>query len=139
MSKLKKIEPQTVPLPNILNALLRPCLEVSFDPAREKTFRLLERSLSEEGNFIEKIIEREWLPIVGRFMSQLKQSLPQVPEEEIYWRIHFTVGAMIHSSCHHKDLSLLSSGLCRMDFEATLQRLISYASAGLLAAHSNHH
>jgi AcrR family transcriptional regulator len=123
-----------IPLPRILNALIRPCLEISFDPDREKTFQLLGRSLSEEGNFIEKVIEQEWIPIVGRFMEVLKKSLPKVPEEEIYWRIHFTVGAMIHSSCHHKDLTLLSSGLCKMDMESTLQRLISYASAGLIAA-----
>lgn len=123
-----------VPLPNVLNAMLRPCLEVSFDPSREKTFQLLGRSLSEEGNFIQKIIEKEWVPIVGRFMTVLKKSLPDVPEEEIYWRMHFTVGAMIHSSCHHKDLTHLSSGLCKMDFESTLARLISYASAGLMAA-----
>lgn len=123
-----------IPLPNVLNALLRPCLEVSFDKSREKTFKLLGRSLSEEGNFIEKIIEKEWVPIVGRFMVILKRSLPEVPEEEIYWRMHFTVGALIHSSCHHKDLSDLSSGLCKMDLESTLARLIAYASAGLTAA-----
>jgi AcrR family transcriptional regulator len=123
-----------VPLPKVLNALLRPCLEVSFDPSREKTFQLLGRSLSEEGNFIEKIIEKEWVPIVSRFMTVLKPSLPDVPEEEIYWRMHFTVGAMIHSSCHHKDLTHLSSGLCKMDLESTLARLITYTSAGLTAA-----
>lgn len=123
-----------VPLPNVLNAFLRPCLEVSFDPSREKTFRLLGRSLSEEGNFIEQIIEKEWVSIVSCFMTVFKKSLPEIPEEEIYWRLHFTIGAMIHSSCHHKDLTQLSSGLCKMDLEMTLKRLISYASAGLTEA-----
>jgi AcrR family transcriptional regulator len=120
-----------IPLPLILDCMLRPCLEMAFDPSRERTFQLLGRSLSEEGNFIEQIIEREWTPVVGKFMQALKETLPSVPETEIYWRIHFTVGAMIHTSCHHRDLTLLSGGLCRLDLKPTLARLIHYASAGL--------
>jgi AcrR family transcriptional regulator len=123
--------PPPIPLPLILDCMLRPCLEMAFDPSRERTFQLLGRSLSEEGNFIEQIIEREWTPVVGKFMQALKETLPSVPETEIYWRIHFTVGAMIHTSCHHRDLTLLSGGLCRLDLKPTLARLIHYASAGL--------
>ncbi len=120
-----------MPLPLILECMLRPCLEIAFDRSRERTFQLLGRSLSEEGNFIEQIIEREWTPVVGKFMQALKETLPTVPESEIYWRIHFTVGAMIHTSCHHRDLTLLSGGLCQLDLEPTLARLIHYSSAGL--------
>ena len=53
-------------------------------------------------------------------------------QEDIYWRIHFTCDAMIHSSCHHKELTKLSSGLCKMDFEPALKRLIDYAAAGIV-------
>lgn len=120
-----------LPLPLILNAMLRPCLEIAFDPSRERTFQLLGRSLSEEGNFIQQVMEREWTPVVVRFMEALREALPNVPESEIYWRIHFTVGALIHTSCHHRDLTQLSQGLCRMEMEPTLARLIDYATAGL--------
>lgn len=123
-----------IPLPEILNAILRPCLEMAFDPARQSTFRLLGRSLSEEGNFIGQVIEREWTPLIGRFMQVLRETLPTVPEAEIYWRIHFTVGALIHLSCHHRDLPLLSNGLCQAEIESSLARLIDYAGAGLQSA-----
>jgi AcrR family transcriptional regulator len=126
-----------IPLPLILDCMLRPCLEIAFDHSRERSFQLLGRSLSEEGNFIEQIIEREWTPVVGKFMQALKETLPTVPESEIYWRIHFTVGAMIHTSCHHRDLTLLSGGQCHLDLEPTLARLIHYASAGLEKAASS--
>jgi len=125
-----------IPLPEILNAILRPCLEMAFDPGRQSTFRLLGRSLSEEGNFIGQVIEREWTPLIGKFMEALRETLPTIPESEIYWRIHFTVGALIHLSCHHRDLPLLSNGLCQADIESSLARLIDYASAGLQSAAS---
>jgi len=60
------------------------------------------------------------------------KSIPDVSQEDIYWRIHFTCDAMIHSSCHHKELTKLSSGLCKMDFESALKRLIDYAAAGIV-------
>ena len=125
---------QPIPLTEILNAILRPCLEMAFDPARQRNFQLLGRSLSEEGNFIEQVIQREWTPMIGRFIEVLRETLPNVPEPEIFWRIHFTMGALVHLSCHHENLTLLSNGLCVADFESSLTRLIDYASAGLQAA-----
>jgi AcrR family transcriptional regulator len=126
--------PDPPALPKILEALLRPCIEMGSNPEHRETFQLLERSLSEEGNFIEQIIKQEWNPVVARFMEAMDHALPDVPKEEVFWRIHFTMGALIHTMCHHQDLTLMSDGRCRFDREQTLARIADYASAGLLAA-----
>jgi AcrR family transcriptional regulator len=122
-----------VPVPAILEAMIRPCLEMSFDPQHEQACRVLGRSLTEEGNFIKEIIENEWTPVVGRFVEVLKRTLPKVPTEELYWRMHFTHGAVIHTICHHQDLTILSGNRYHIEFKAALRRLINYSAAGLLA------
>jgi AcrR family transcriptional regulator len=131
---LREAAPEPPALRKILEALLRPCIEMGSDPAHRETFQLLERSLSEEGNFIKQIIQREWNPVVARFIEAMDHALPDVPQEEVFWRIHFTMGALIHTMCHHQDLTLISEGRCRFDPEQTLARITDYAAAGLLAA-----
>lgn len=123
--------PAPVPLPQLLETMLRPCLEMSLDPDRRQLFHLLERSMSEEGNFIREILETEWLPVVKRYMGEFTRTLPHTPQEEIFWRIHFTIGAMIHTARHAADLEILSEGRCQLDTEACLNRLIDFATAGM--------
>lgn len=122
-----------VPVPEIIEAMIRPCLQMCLDPQREQVNRLLSRSLSEKGNFIEKLFERDWTPVCLRFMEALQRSLPCIPQEELHWRMHFIVGAFVHTSCHHHDLTLLSKGLCKFEFEPTLRRLIGFSTAGIQA------
>jgi AcrR family transcriptional regulator len=121
----------TVPLAVILEALIRPCLEIRFDPKREQVFRLLARSLTEEGNFIGEVLEKEWSPIISRFAEALQARLPEIPLKELFWRIHFIIGAMIHTACHLQDLAFLSKGRVKPDLETALKQLIDFASAGL--------
>jgi len=135
-SSITQHSPQAVPLPELLETMLRPCLEMSLDPERRQIFHLLERSMSEEGNFIREILETEWLPMVQRYMSEYQRTLPDVPADEIHWCIHFTIGAMIHTVRHSTDLEALSQGRCRLETEACLERLIRFACAGLERARS---
>jgi AcrR family transcriptional regulator len=128
--------PKPVPLARLLDTMLRPCLEISLDPNRQQLFHLLERSMSEQGNFIEEILKTEWLPVINRYMVEFRRTLPRIQEKDIYWRIHFTVGALVHAARHGKDLELISKGTCRVEAESCLQRLIEYACAGLQAPRS---
>jgi AcrR family transcriptional regulator len=123
-----------IPLAEALETMLRPCLALSFDPQRAQIFQLLERCMSENGNFIQEIMETEWLPVVNRYMEEFRRTLPHLSEEEIFWRVHFTVGAMVHTAGHAQDLKILSQGRCALDFEPTLKRIIHYACAGIEAA-----
>jgi len=123
--------PHPVPVPEILEAMIRPCLEMCLNPQREQINRILVRAFSEKGNFMEEIVEKEWTPICNRFFESLQRSLPAIPEDELCWRMHFVVGSFLHTSCHHRNFTRQSNGLCQFDFESTLRRLIDFCSAGL--------
>lgn len=125
--------PKPTPLEAILEAMIRPCLEMAFDPERQDVSRLLGRSIIEEGNFIQKIIENEWNPVMDRFVTTLQGTLPNLSREEIFWRMHFVIGSVIHVVSHQRDLRLLCQGLGAFEFDSVLKRLITFATAGLQA------
>ena len=70
-----------------------------------------------------------------RFADALIGALPHLAPEEVYWRLHFTLG-MIHNNrfAEFDRLDALSDGLTReSDVEQLLGRMLDFAEAGFLA------
>jgi hypothetical protein len=68
------------------------------------------------------------------FSDALMKARPDLPPEEVYWRIHFTLG-MIHNNrfAEFDRLHALSGGLTReSDVDALLSRMLDFAEAGFL-------
>jgi AcrR family transcriptional regulator len=73
---------------------------------------------------------------LDRFAAALKAALPSLPEELVYWRLHFCLG-LIHNNrpAEFERLHRLSRGLTRgADAEAMLERMLDFAVAGFGAA-----
>jgi hypothetical protein len=70
--------------------------------------------------------------LINRFTKALGKSLPTLSEEELLWRLHFVVGAMLHMLTHGETLQRVSQGVAGApSMEATLARFLSFAAAGL--------
>jgi len=62
----------------------------------------------------------------------LGKALVGVSPEELVWRSHFVVGAMIHMLMHQDLVQRLSNGAAGLPtMEATLGRFIRFAAAGM--------
>lgn len=119
----------------ILDALYRPCFVFCADKSRMPFLRLLGKSLHEEGPYSIILAEREWNPLVQRFMGACKKSLPELPLDLVYWRFHFAIGSLIHCLSQHESLTVLSQGQCTLkDPEEVIQDLITFTAAGMKAA-----
>lgn len=125
--------PQKPTLEAVLEAFIRPCLEMCSDPSKETTVKLFERALAEEKEVFAQVIERDINPSILKFSDAFAKALPDVPREEILWRLHFTIGTVIHTTCHHRDLFSLPGMTCKLDKETALQRIITYTAAGFRA------
>lgn len=123
-----------VPLTDILDAFYRPAFEYFQDSSRIHFLRLLGRTLYETGSFTQELMEKEWMPLVHRFLEALKVALPETDEEEILWRFHFAIGSMIFTVSQFEALEAMSCENCKIheDFEPAIQRLISFTAAGFL-------
>jgi len=60
--------------------------------------------------------------------------LPGLPPAELYWRMHFTMGAVAHTLRGSPVTAVLSEGVIDPgDLEGGMHRLIAFLAAGLRA------
>lgn len=70
-----------------------------------------------------------------RFIPYFQKVLPELSPEEIYWRLHFSLGALHYTITSLSRLNALSDGACSTGcFEETLERIIDYVEAGFRMA-----
>ena len=124
---IQKFHPHAVPLRDILNALIRPILEMVFSTSHTQAMLVLRRCMSEEGNFIEEAIKNDLNSLIERFLGLLCQTLPEIPREELRWRLHFVIGTAVHTACLcEKSLKNTPS----LQLEDVLRELLDYTAAG---------
>jgi hypothetical protein len=88
-----------------------------------------------EGTEAVKEVLRTDVSHLKRFADALIAARPDLPREDVYWRLHFVLG-MIHNNrfAEFDRLHVLSDGLTReSDVEALLERMLDFAEAGFSA------
>jgi AcrR family transcriptional regulator len=124
---------EPVPLEDTLDAFLRPVIEFCSHHA-QGIVPLLGRLYTEPGDFGPRLYEQHFAHLAKRFVPVLSRALPDLPREELLWRMHFAIGAMAHTLAASQMLSLMSKGRCKIsDVEGTLSRLKSFIIAGIRA------
>ncbi len=121
----------------ILEAMITPVVLLSRDPLKRGAvfLRLLGRALSEPADTMKQVLPIHYRDVVLRFKEALVRALPQIPEMELVWRMHFTFGAMAYAMAGNDALQLIST--CEVedaeDAEAIIRRLVPFLAAGLKA------
>jgi len=108
-------------------------LEVYFQPlatggVAAQTPRLIARLYGEPESVSQPLIEREFGAISRRFLVALGGALPDVAPDELAWRFHFMIGAMIHMLAFEGPSSLERSSYSIAD---GLVRLLAFSVAGI--------
>lgn len=120
------------PVREILTALFAPPLKW-LAPAHDRRISLqfLIRARSEGTAEMREVLRTD-VSHLRRFSDALLATLPQLPPEEVYWRVHFALG-MIHQNrfAELDRLSVLSEGATREDdIDGLLKRMVDFAEAG---------
>ena len=111
----------------VLEAFLLPTAEVA---SRNPGFvRLMGQMLAE--GMMPRIVEKHFQATGQRFVSALRRSVPELPQEELMWRVHFMVGAMAHTMCRPPMFPLPQEGAA--DLEPRMKLLVTFLSAGFRA------
>ena len=123
------------PVGDILLALLSPPLSwLAPDHERRISLQFLIRARSEGTDEIRRVLQTD-VTHLKRFSDALMKARPDLPSEEVYWRIHFTLG-MLHNNrfAEFDRLNVLSEGATsEADVEALLRRMLAFAEAGFAA------
>jgi AcrR family transcriptional regulator len=112
-------------LESILDAFLRPAFEVTRGDRNDLFNKLRARVSLEPGATTRKIVSRAFDDNDLRFIEELKAALPNLSYEEVHWRFHFLVGAMLYTMSDSGQLEGLSGGKCHpMQTDIALETMI---------------
>ena len=121
----------------IVRAFLAPSLRMVEDQkAGGRNFaRLLGRAYTEPSKPIRHTIGHLYAPIMERFKAALQRALPQVPQDELVWRMHFMFGTFAYTLAATDTVQLIAG--CkpedRYDARVLEDRLAAFLTAGLVA------
>ena len=121
----------------ILTALFVPALDMARDPQTggKDFLRFLGRVYVDPSPVLRKFLSERYAPAIARFKDAFGRALPELPRQELSWRLHFMMGALAYTLAGAdawKLISALNPGECAND-ELLLRRLGPFLIAGLKA------
>jgi AcrR family transcriptional regulator len=123
------------PVREILRAFFEPPMRWS-SPGNDRriSVQFIIRARSEGTEQMREVLRTD-VSHLRRFADALAAARPDLPPEEVYWRLHFVLGLTHNNRFVEFDrLHTLSEGLTReSDTEALLRRMLDFAEAGFLA------
>ena len=122
------------PVRAILHALIAPPV-LWMDPKGERlvSVQFLIRARSEGTDQMRDVLRSD-VSHLQRFSDALLVACPNLAPEEVYWRLHFSLGLVHNNRFAELDrLSTLSEGLTReYEIERLIARMVDFAEAGFL-------
>jgi AcrR family transcriptional regulator len=101
--------------------------------------RLLGRTYTEPAKPIRVLIGQLYAPAMERFKAAFERALPQMPREELVWRMHFMFGTLAYTLAATDTVQLIAG--CkpedRHDARLLEDRLTAFLAAGLTAPLNN--
>lgn len=136
LAMLEECERRGVPSPEkLVEAFFGPMIDAWADPERGEAFvKLVARLMGEPDDFFGKVAPGQFQEVRRRFQSAFQKALPELPPEEIMWRLMFALGAVTHVLRVGEHMPALTEGLCgKPEPEKLLERLVQFIVAGLKA------
>ena len=129
-----------VSLERVIEAFLAPTLQMSRDPQSGGiVFMKLLGRLHAEGVLLPRILTSQFGDVLERFGAALRAALPDLPPEELSWRLNLAAGALAQTlRGGSKDLETISSLPLSFDSRNVLERLVVFLSAGFRAPVPTH-
>lgn len=137
LERLERIEadaaPQLPSLHDLIDALVRPVLEVRTQPGGSNFARLVARLLAEPHEHL-AAVHGEFEQVRERFLPAIAAHVPHLDRERLATRMQFTIGSMaVVLSQAHRLEELSCSGGPLLPADRIVDELVLFATAGLAA------
>ena len=138
LDRMEKEAPgRALSVERILFAMLIPALRLARDERRggKNFLRLLGRAYADPAPFIRHFLSAQYAGMIARYKAAFHLALPQLPRQELTWRLHFVMGALSYTLAGTDALKLFAqvAAFGKYDDELLLQRLAPFLVAGLKA------
>jgi AcrR family transcriptional regulator len=122
-------------LAEVLDAYLRPALEMRRTRKGRAFIRLQARMHTEPPRFAERLRREVYDETVHEYIAAIREAAPHLPARTAYWRMAMIIGAylFVHSDAHRLDK--MSNGVCNAtDLDEMLAQMTAFAVGGLAGA-----
>ena len=121
----------------IIRAFVRSSLRMIEDASGggRNFIRLLGRAYTEPAAPIRALIGHLYAPTMERFKQAFAKALPELPSDELVWRMHFMFGTLSYTLAATDTVQLIAGCKPEDRYDARLleDRLAAFLTAGLLA------
>ena len=125
----------------IIRAFITPGLRLMEDAkgGGRSFVRLLGRTYTEPNKAVRQLIGQMYAPAMQRYKAALERALPQMPREELVWRMHFMFGTLAYTLAATDTVQLIAGCKPEDRYDARLleERLTAFLAAGLNAPLKN--
>lgn len=142
LERLQALESEAASLSvgDIVRAFIEPGLQAAKDP---RLPALVAKLFAEPKTVSVPLLQNTFRPTASAFFSALTRALPHLEEEQLRWRFHFMIGAMIHLYNFNQPLPVFVSESQQSTsppfgtssdeslLEAGLDQLVHFLVAGL--------
>jgi AcrR family transcriptional regulator len=122
---------------DIIRAFVGPSLSLIEDAkgGGRNFIRLLGRTYTEPAKVIRALIGQMYAPAMQRYKAALERALPQMPPDELVWRMHFMFGTLAYTLAATDTVQLIAGCKPEDRYDARLleDRLTAFLAAGLAA------
>lgn len=132
---LQQRHSNAAPLGDLIEAFIAPALELSRDATQggARFIKLLGRSYTEPAERLQAQVREMYSEVIDRFKPAFARALPELPGDELYWRLHFLVGVLAYCMSGADMMRLIAS--CRihdpLDTKVLTERLTVFLTAGM--------
>jgi|GEM_PF-13270 len=136
MAEMKKLEQQqqALKIEQVLNTLVQPLIQIDHvRPNGSSTFmKLLGRAYSETQGHIRRFAMQRYSHVFSNFTRLLHKASPETSRSEMFWRLHFMLGAFIFTLAGHEALQEIAESDFQeqVNVEQIIAHLIPFLSAG---------
>lgn len=121
----------------IIRAFVGPSLRMIEDAKSggRNFIRLLGRTYTEPAKAIRALIGQMYALAMERYKAALERALPQMPRDELVWRMHFMFGTLAYTLAATDTVQLIAGCKPEDRYDARLleERLTAFLAAGLNA------
>ena len=121
----------------VIRAFVGPGLRMMEDAkgGGRNFIRLLGRTYTEPSKTIRQLIGQMYAPAMQRYKAALERALPQMPREELVWRMHFMFGTLAYTLAATDTVQLIAGSKPEDRYDARLleDRLTAFMASGLNA------
>jgi AcrR family transcriptional regulator len=138
LANLEKLEKRRrkPTLEEILEAFMSPVASLARDPAQggPTVMRLLGQTHAEAEAPYKSWFAGEYKRVLERYHAALCRTLPDLPPEDVRWRLQFLVGALTYPVAERQLVELVSGeSMNPEDVHDVVQRLLPFVAAGFRA------